>query len=181
MATRWKSPSGVKVVLPDLIEPGPGWEFSGRPHDTEINMAGVTVWSQGSSGKRAIGLRDTPPPGKGWTLLGPIESLPTTEWPTDSTSTSIHEAMWGSSSARDRARSVASVVEGASWVFLAVGVLLGVWVALHKDSSPQSVRSVNVAIGAGIAVGAAFFALVVIMVATYIQARMDDQPGPPGL
>lgn len=76
---------------------------------------------------------------------------------------------------RQRAHSVAGVVEGCSWAFLIMSLLAGVIVAATTtiDSDGQQTHP-YVAAGIGLAVAGSFQALVVIMLATYIMSRTEE-------
>ena len=74
-----------------------------------------------------------------------------------------------------RANGVAGVVEMISWLFLTAAVVLGIVISMQAraDGISGDTGHPFVAYGIGIAVFGAFQALVVIMVATYIQARTE--------
>ena len=79
-----------------------------------------------------------------------------------------------------RAARIASNVEGFASVLFLAGIGGGAWVAWQKQSQCTGQFSCEdrhpfIGLGVGIAVASAFQAAVVVMVATYIQARMSDQ------
>jgi hypothetical protein len=78
------------------------------------------------------------------------------------------------SAAAQRANRAAMIVESVSWIVLILSVVLGVAAALQTrlDIEGQTVHPFVWA-GIGIAIGGAFQALVVIMVAAYIQAKTE--------
>jgi hypothetical protein len=80
------------------------------------------------------------------------------------------------SSAAQRASTVARLVEFASWVFLVICISVGIGVASVPTTNAITGESEhsNVLAGVAIAIGGAFQALVVIMVATYIIARTES-------
>lgn len=91
------------------------------------------------------------------------------------TSRTAHAPTAHQSSTYRRARKVAGTVEGVSWVFLVISVVLGIVVAAQTrvNGFTEETEHPNIAVGISIAVVGAFQALVVIMIATYIQARTE--------
>jgi hypothetical protein len=77
-------------------------------------------------------------------------------------------------SASRRATSAARVVELASWIFLVVSLILGAVVTADTsiDQNGETIHP-HVALGISVAVVGVFEALVVIMFAAYIQARLQ--------
>lgn len=79
-------------------------------------------------------------------------------------------------SATHRANRVAAIVEGAAWCYLVLGVLGGLIVAVQTRPTESGFGEVTrpfVAAGVAIMATTAFQALVVIMVAAYIQSRTE--------
>ena len=79
------------------------------------------------------------------------------------------------SAAAKRANGVAATVEAISWFFLGLSVLGGFIIALQTgiDEFGQQEHP-HVLTGIAVAVGGVFQSLVVIMIATYIQARTEE-------
>lgn len=74
-----------------------------------------------------------------------------------------------------RARAVASVIELMSWIAVVICVIAGLLLVMKKEVSPYTDEWTHPYVGAGIAVavGGSFQCLLVIMIASYIRAKMD--------
>jgi hypothetical protein len=83
------------------------------------------------------------------------------------------------SSINRRAFAVARSVEVISWIFLGLSVLGGIIIASRSEIDPNDMYSdsrtyPNISLGITIMIAGVFQALVVIMIAAYIQARTQD-------
>jgi hypothetical protein len=83
------------------------------------------------------------------------------------------------SSITRRAFAVARAVEVISWIFLGLSVLGGIIIASRSEIDPNDMYSdsrtyPNISLGITIMIAGVFQALVVIMIAAYIQARTQD-------
>jgi hypothetical protein len=133
-----------------------------------------TAGSSPSEGKPPIE-RALDSSGLGW--IAPNPQTPSAALPAPVAGQRLGQPSRTQSSTFRRAHNIAGTVEGLSWLFLVASIVLGLVIAAQTqvNAFTQEKEHPYVAAGISIAVAGAFQALVVIMIAAYIQARTESQ------
>jgi len=158
-----------KVVV--VLAPG----ANPQPHLVRIDHAGAAALGlkhgQSLSDSQVEALRS----GSTEAMSSAFPHAPQAEWqPPRQPATSANSR----SSITRRAFAVARSVEVISWIFLGLSVLVGIVTAASSETDPYTGEQLhpNISLGITIMIAGVFQALVVIMIAAYIQARTQDNP-----